>query len=230
MLHEKHGENMTNEYGFFTSKDGDRKYTADDFCRFFSDFYTNGILAKDLNGFHAVPTGNMQLEIKGGTSYVQGRWYRRSASQTITVPSSDTEFDRYDAVVIRCDYSQRIICTDIVQGVPSAEPQFPQPERNEDIYELITAYVHVKANACEITAADITDTRFNAGLCGVVTNTIKSIDTTELFSQFKAAWNDFVAQLGETDNVTINTEDVESRKQVIQIREQLPFGSMFMMI
>ncbi|MBQ8827030.1 MAG: hypothetical protein IJ007_08055, partial [Oscillospiraceae bacterium] len=202
---------MINEYGFFTSSNGDRKYTADDFCAFFGDFYTDGILAKDLNGFRTLPSGMMQLEITGGTAYIQGRWYRKAASQSLTVALSDTEYDRFDAVVIRCDFKQRLIYTDIVKGVPSAEPQLPSPERNEDIYELIIAYILVKADSCEITAADITDTRFSTELCGVVTNTIKSIDTSELFAQYQAAWNDFVAQLGESDNVTINTEDTESR-------------------
>ena len=221
---------MTNEYGFFTSSGGDRKYTADDFCAFFSDFYTDGILAKNLNGFRTVPLGMMELELESGTAYVQGRWYRKTSSQKLNIALSDTEYDRYDAVVIRCDFRQRAIYAEIVQGIPSAEPQFPLPKRDSDAYELITAYIHVKANSYEITAADITDTRFNAELCGIVTGTIKTIDTSELFAQFEAAWNDFVAQLGESDNVTINTEDVESRKQVTQVREQLPFGSMFMMV
>ncbi|MBQ8781256.1 MAG: hypothetical protein IJZ72_06250 [Oscillospiraceae bacterium] len=221
---------MKNEYGFFTSSGGDRKYTAEDFCAFFSDFFTDGISAKEMTGFQVHPSHGMTLEINHGTAYVKGKWYRKSTSQTIELPLSDTAYDRYDAVVIRCDYSKREIYIGISQGTPSAEPERPSPRRDDSAYELVLAYICVKANSYEITGADITDTRFDSSLCGIVTNVVKSIDTTDLFAQYQAAWNDFIAQLGESDNVTINTEDAETRRQVSAVREQLPFGSMFMMV
>ena len=221
---------MQNEYGFFTGKSGDRLYTAEDFCAFFGDFFTDGILAKNMESFHVCASGSMNIAVNGGTAYVKGKWYRKNAQQILRVPVSHTEYDRYDAVVIRCDYESRCITTDIVCGEPSADPVPPAPRRDENVYELVTAYILVRADSYEITDADITDTRLNNSLCGIVTSVIQSISTTELFTQFRTAWNDFVAQLGESDNVTIHTEDRESRRQVTQLREQMPFGSMFMMI
>lgn len=221
---------MTNEYGFFTGKNGDRKYTADDFCAFFSDFFTDGILAGNMNSFRVSAQGGMKLKINDGTAYVKGRWYRKNDCQYLDIPVSPTEYDRCDAVVIRCDFIQRSIYVTLIEGTPSTEPERPLPLRNDKVYDLVTAYIDVKSDSFEITDADITDCRFDGSLCGIVTNVIKSIDTSELFAQFQAAWNNFVAQLGESDNVTISTEDTESRKQVRQIREQTPFGSMFMMV
>lgn len=220
----------TEMYGFFGSKNGDRKYSAEDFAAFFRDFFTNGIVAKDTSYLQVRAKSEFELTIKKGTCYIDGKFFRPSSDLTVVIPESDTVNDRIDLVVIRCDHAARTVYPAVIKGTAAANPERPVLQRNTDRYDLGIAAVYVKANALALTDANITDLRFDNGYCGIVRGNIDFITTTDLFAQYQAAWNDFIAQLGEADNVTINTEDAEARKKVTQVREQLPFGSMFMMV
>jgi hypothetical protein len=198
---------MSNEYGFFAGKNHDRKYSADDFCALFSDFFSDGILGKDTNSFKVSSVGDMELEINGGTAYIQGRWYRRSSSQDLTVTGSDADYGRYDAVVIRCDYKERMIYADIVKGAAGEKPEKYEPVRNESVYELVIAYVYVEMNTVAITQADITDTRGDASLCGFVTNAIENVDTSGLFAQYDAQWELLKAACAQDSQMVISAWD-----------------------
>lgn len=220
----------TEMYGFFGSKNGDRKYSAEDFAAFFRDFFTNGIVATDTSYLQVREKKEFDLAIKKGVCYIDGKFFRPSSDLTVVIPESDTVNDRIDLVVIRCDYASRTVYPAVIKGTPAVNPERPVLQRNTNKYDLGIAAVYVKANSLVLTDADITDLRFDESYCGILRSNIDYIATSELFAQYQAAWNDFVAQLGESDNVTISTEDTESRKQVRQIREQTPFGSMFMMV
>ena len=93
---------MSNEYGFFASKDHDRRYSADDFSAFFNDFFTNGVLGSDTNALMVTAAGDMDISIAAGTAYINGHWYRKSSAQVLSLGDSDTVYGRTDAVVIRC--------------------------------------------------------------------------------------------------------------------------------
>lgn len=220
----------TEQFGFFGSKNGDRKYSAEDFAAFFRDFFTNGIVATDTSYLQVREKSEFDLTVKRGVCYIDGKFFRPSSDLTVVISESDTVNDRIDLVVIRCDYAARTIYPAVIKGTAAAKPEKPVLQRNTDKYDLGIAAVYVKANSLVLTDADITDLRFDNVYCGILRSNIDHITTSDLFAQYAAAWNDFVSQLGKSEHVTINTEDVESRKQITQVREQMPFGSMFMMV
>lgn len=177
-----------NEYGFFTSKNQDRVYTADDFVQYFKDIMTDGVLGDDTNKLAVTAGGGMSVNISAGTAYIGGRWLRRKETQTLDISNADTVYNRWDAIAVRCDFEKRAIYLTAVQGIPSASPVKPAPKRDESAYDIIIAYVYVDANSVEITQSDITDTRGDTNLCGWVTGAIHQIDTTALFAQYEAQW------------------------------------------
>lgn len=221
---------VTEMYGFFGSKNGDRKYSAEDFAAFFRDFFTNGVVATDTSYLQVRAKNEFELTVKKGVCYIDGKFFRPSSDLTVVIPESDTVNDRIDLVVIRCDYALRTVYPTVIKGTPAAKPERPVMQRNTDKYDLGIAAIYVKANSLILTDADIEDLRFDEAYCGIMRSNIDKISTSELFAQYQAAWNDFIAQLGESDHVTINTEDVESRKRVNSVREQLPFSSMFTVV
>ena len=179
---------MSNEYGFFASKDHDRRYSADDFSAFFNDFFTNGVLGSDTNSLMVSAVGDMNISIAAGTAYINGHWYRKSSAQVLSLGDSDTMYGRIDAVVIRCNLEKRMVYPYVIEGVPEEEPAQPLPVRNEKCYDLVLAYIDVAANCVEVTAADITDKRGFDDVCGFVTSAIEHIDTSALFKQYEAQW------------------------------------------
>ena len=61
--------------------------------------------------------------------------------------------------------------------------------------ELCLAYVYVEASATAITQADITDTRSDTSVCGWVTGLIEQVDTSTLFAQWEAAYQQGIADI-----------------------------------
>ena len=179
---------MSNEYGFFASKEHDRRYSADDFSAFFNDFFTNGVLGSDTNSLMVSAVGDMNISIAAGTAYINGHWYRKSSAQVLSLADSDKVYGRIDAAVIRCDLEKRMVYPFIIEGIPASAPAQPLPVRNEKCCDLVLAYIDVAANCVEVTAADITDKRGFDDVCGFVTSAIDHIDTSALFRQYEAQW------------------------------------------
>lgn len=179
---------MSNEYGFFASKNHDRRYSADDFSSFFGDFFTNGVLGKNSSSLMVEADEDMKIKINSGTAYIKGRWYRTNSEKTLEISGSDTVYDRIDAVVIRCDFEKRMVYPAIIDGVSEETPSEPQITRDERYYDIVLAYVYVTANCVKITQADITDKRGFDDVCGFVTSAIDHISTEQLFSQYDAQW------------------------------------------
>ena len=217
-------------FGFFDSKDGDRKYSATDFTRFFADFYRNGIVADNTTYLQVMADSGMTLKINSGKAYINGGFFKPQTPTTITLADSSTVYPRYDLVVLRWDKVLRSIYLDVVSGLETATPVYPALTRNETTFELGLAAVYVATNASSISQVNIVDLRFDNNYCGVVRGVFDTIDTTDLFAQYQAAWNEFVAQLGNSDNVTINTEDVQGRALTNSIYVQQSFADLFKII
>ena len=208
---------MSNEYGFFASKDGDRKYGAADLCAYFSDIFTDGVLGGSTSELRVYPNNKMVLNVSAGTAYIKGRFYRPQTVKTITLSDSDDTNARYDLIVIRLDYTKRSVYLAKIDGIPSAEPAVPDIERNENYYDLCLAKIYVKPAASEITAADITDTRFDTALCGIVTGVVDTIDTSELFAQYQAAWDLLMQSFSGDEQAIINAYDNLNRIRPLEI-------------
>jgi|GEM_PF-3097184 len=179
---------MSNEYGFFASKNHDRQYSADDFSAFFGDFFTNGVLGKDTNALAVSPAGDMKLSVSAGAAYAKGRWYRTQSAGVLELSDSDTLYPRIDAAVIRFDFEQRMVYPLIIEGEPAEAPENPEHIRDDKYFDLVLAYIYVEANCTGIAQSDITDMRGFDNVCGFVTSAIDHIDTSGLFAQYKAHW------------------------------------------
>lgn len=182
-----------NKYGFFSSINGDRKYSAEDFCGYFKDIFTDGILGDSAANLKVSAAGGMAVSVAAGTAYIQGHFYRPDAAERLTVSPADTSYGRKDRIVIRLDREQRSIYPAIIAGTPSAAPAAPDIVRSGSYYDIGIAVIDVAANAAVLSAADITDTRFDNAVCGIVTGAVDTIDTTDLFSQYDARWDMLMA-------------------------------------
>ena len=86
--------------------------------------------------------------------------------------------------------------------------KFREGITNEDYYDLVLASVRIGKAVTTITDEVITDRRNNNNYCGYVAGVVSQIDTTDLFSQFTAAFNSWFAELKEsikydTDRFTV---------------------------
>lgn len=184
----------------------DRAEEASFFAKYFSNFIGNGIYPNPSTGMQVLANEGMQVNISSGYCFINGYfgWIEETEVESLTVQASET-LPRIDRVVARLDLVERYIELKIKKGTASSNPIAPDIERSSDYYEIALADIRVNSNVGKITQANITDLRLDNNLCGIVTGVIKQVDTTTIFNQFKA-WYEETTQQASIDIEVILTE------------------------
>lgn len=154
----------------------------------FAAYFSDGIFYKPTSALQVVAGTGLQVQVNPGICHIRGAMGIETETRTLTLETAGT-LPRIDTVVARLDLglAVRSIELYIVKGTPSSTPQRPALTRDYTIWELGLADIAVAANASTITQSSITDTRLDTSRCGVVAQTIGSLDTAPYFSQLTAA-------------------------------------------
>ncbi|WP_409069876.1 hypothetical protein ACFLKB_11905 [Clostridium sp. FAM 1755] len=165
----------------------DRDYLAEDFAKYFSTFIGNGVFPNPANQLQVVAVdNNMQIRIKAGLAWINGYFYENTDDYILKLDPADGVLNRIDRIALRLDFLERRIKAVVKKGQYGSNPIAPAPQRDADAYEIAIADVYVRAGVIAILQSNITDTRLNSELCGIVHGTIKQVDTTEIFRQYQA--------------------------------------------
>lgn len=181
--------------GFFDANlvgsDYDRVYLAENFAEYFASFIGNGVFSDKASNLQcgALSTPAMTVAVLPGQAWINGYWYSNTETLNLMVEVADGVLNRIDSVVVRLNFTNREIKLAVKKGVPATSPIAPTPSRDADYYELQLATISVPAGAISIKQADITDTRFNKAVCGIVAGVVDQIDTSGLFAQYNAEFN-----------------------------------------
>ena len=168
---------------FFNSIDGDRKYNANDFTRYFSSILSNGVFLNGSNNFKVSAENGMNIIINKGYGNINGNLFFEDSQTRIELPTSHLQ--KYYIILIRLDYLERevVITYKETQDINNLQ-------RDEGIYELCLALISVPPSEINILDENITDTRPNAEVCGFV-NSLITVDGEELFTQFESEFNNW---------------------------------------
>ena len=174
--------------GFFADIEGDRGYTDDFLAEWVASFIENGVYNTELG---VIAAGDMNITVQPGRAWINGRIYILTEALTIPVEVSDGKLNRYTSIVLRADANARKITVQAVDGTYSAQPTAPNITRNSEIYELKLADIYVAAGAISISQAEITDTRLDNEVCGLVYCPVEHIDTESLYNQIQTDLTNF---------------------------------------
>lgn len=183
---------MMEKSGFFNSVNKDRRYLAEDFAKYFSLFIGNGVFPQEADWLKVKTAGGMSVALSSGYAWINGYKYENDSDKVFQIDVADGVNKRIDAIMIRWDKAKRTVESVYVKGNFSSDPVAPDPTRTADFYDLKVAEIYVKAGATQIETQDITDTRFNKSVCGIVAGVVDQIDTTDLFSQYNAEFQAFM--------------------------------------
>lgn len=198
-------------YGFFNSVDGDRRYTADQMSNYFKGLISDGVYEGLGNAMVVTAGEGMTVNVGSGRAIIDCKWINLDGSEILDIsPASPTQA-RYTAVVVRMDLTNRTMELDTVDGEPAASPEYPEITNTAVIKELCLAMVYVPANAVSISQVNITDMR-GSEYCLWVTGLIQQLDTSTLFLQWQAAFEEFFEAL--TGRLQVNTYIQEYHKVV----------------
>ncbi|WP_434283583.1 hypothetical protein [Clostridium botulinum] len=169
----------------------DRSYLAEDFARYFSTFIGNGVFPNPANQLQVIAIdNNMQIRIKQGLAWINGYKYENTDDYIFKLDPADGVLNRIDRIALRLDFLERRIKAIVKKGQYASSPVAPVLQRDADAYEIAIADVYVRAGVIAILQSNITDTRLNSNVCGIVHGTISQVDTTEIFRQYQAWFNE----------------------------------------
>lgn len=172
------------EYGyFFNSNNSDRTYNASSFEEWLKPFFLSGVFNGELQ-VTAQSTPDMTVNVAPGHANLDGKPAYWPDTNVITIDTASGVYNRIDTIVLRRDNVNRAVSIEYVKGTASLSPQPVAPTRNADTFELVLAQILVGVGVTEIIAADITDTRMNADICGWVAATVDQIDFDQVKTQF----------------------------------------------
>lgn len=174
-------------------------YDADD---------ASGYLATRQSGVYSAEedfavsiSGELSLTVSAGQAWVRpsrfkGRSIIMEQPTTLTLTAADPVRTRIDRVVLRYDAAARQTRLQVLEGTPdSASPTAPAITRTALVYDLCLAEITRPAGSTAITAANLTDTRADEDVCGVMRDGATGIPTAQLIAQWRAAQADLETQL-----------------------------------
>lgn len=174
--------------GIITYPLGGITYDAEDAAAYFAG-RTSGVYSTDIDfAVAAAADGSTDLTVSAGQAWMHvSRWVGLSVTmreaQTLTLPLADSSLPRIDRVVLRYDATSRSTSLQVLQGAPSSEPAGPDLSRTEMVYDLCLAEVSRPAGQTSVSTADLTDTRTDEALCGLMRDGVTGIPMDELGQQ-----------------------------------------------
>lgn len=185
---------MAIKYGFFNSIGGDRKYNTEDIGRYLMGIVSSGVYADKSTSLQVLANDGMEVEVQPGRAMLHYHYIESDTPLTFTLAAGGTQ-DRVDAIVARMDKNNRLCEIVVKKGTEAAKPTAPAMERTDTVKEYMLASVYITKLSTSITQSNITDTRADKTVCGFVTGVIDQVDTTTLFAQWKAAYDEAVAEM-----------------------------------
>lgn len=174
-------------------------YDADD---------ASGYLATRQSGVYSAEedfavsiSGELSLTVSAGQAWVRparfrGRSIILEQPEKVTLTAADTVRSRIDRLVLRYDAAAKKTSLTVLTGTPdSASPTAPEITRTALVYDLCLADIRRPAGSTEVTAADITDTRADEDVCGVMRDGVKGIPTAQLQAQALAIMTQLSTEL-----------------------------------
>lgn len=165
-------------------------YSAEDVATYLCT-RTSGVYAKDSN-FAASITGTRQVTIAPGLAWMnyddfKGVSVCSREDTVLTVPDADSTLNRVDRIVLQFDTASNLTAIRLKTGTPAVAAQPPDILQNHNQYELGLCTISVPAGSTAITAANLTDTRADEDVCGVMRDGVTGIPTAQLLAQWQAA-------------------------------------------
>lgn len=187
-------------------------YSAEDVATYLCT-RTSGVYAKDSN-FAASITGTRQVTIAPGLAWMnyddfKGVSVCSRENTVLTVPDADNTLNRVDRVVLQFDTASNLTAIRLKTGTPAVAAQPPDILQNHNQYELGLCTISVPAGSAAITAANLTDTRADEDVCGVMRDGVTGIPTAQLIAQWRAAQ---AAQEADARQKTVNQLTAAQRK------------------
>lgn len=141
---------------------------------------TSGVFDSD-ESFALTITGGRTVQLSTGQAWIKneafaGKSVCSNTPVNLTFDLADSSLNRIDRIVLRFSKIANASELIILKGSPASEPTAPAIARSADVYDLGLYEVTVNAGAATITANDITDTRADRSVCGLMGDGVSGLN------------------------------------------------------
>ena len=206
------------------------RYDAEDASGYFAT-RLSGVYSADED-FAVTANGDLTVTVSAGQAWVRparfrGRSIIMEQPETVTLTAADAVRSRIDRLVLRYDAAARKTSLTVLTGTPdSASPTAPEITRTALVYDLCLADIRRPAGSTEVTAADITDTRADENVCGVMRDGVTGIPTAQLQAQALAIMTQLSTELHtKLDALDAAIAGVESGSFYTKAEADAKFGT-----
>lgn len=161
-------------------------YDADDVQTYLCT-RTSGVYS-DEDCFDIKLKGDMTVQIGTGIAWIKngdfaGKSICMDEAQTLELSIGGSTYPRRDRIILKFDATAGETTLEVLEGDASSSATAPSIEQSEDVYELGLYSIYVAAGATELTSANITDTRLDESVCGLMSDAVTTIPTETLQAQ-----------------------------------------------
>ena len=206
------------------------QYYADDASGYLST-RLSGVYSADED-FAVTANSDLTVTVSAGQAWVRparfrGRSIIMEQPETVTLTAADAVRSRIDRLVLRYDAAARKTRLQVLEGTPdSASPTAPEITRTALVYDLCLAEIRRPAGSTVVTAADITDTRVDEDVCGVMRDGVTGIPTAQLQAQALAMMTQLSTELhAKLDALDAAIAAVESGSFYTKAEADAKFGT-----
>lgn len=182
----------------------DRSISAQDERDFKKMCYTNGVFADRADGLLVSYDSGLDIVVGTGGCMINGAVGINKKEIKLTLDEGEN-VTRTDIIVARYDDSTSKRNIDVY--IKKGEPGKPKLTKSNNIFEIQLAEITVPVGAKSIKSSNITDTRLDDNVCGMVLPAIPSAKSTqELWKQIKDSIDIVNGAINETVAGKINNE------------------------
>ena len=161
----------------------DRAVGAEFFRGMWKLFFIDGVFSNPSINFQVMAHSGMTVRVKPGACFIQGVTGIEINNTDLRLDNAEELTTRTDLIVLRADFTQnRRLSVEIKKNTMMLR-------RDADVWELQLAKITIPPRATQIRQQDITDTRLDTAVCGIVSHQVAKIDTSTLFNQVQAYLN-----------------------------------------
>lgn len=152
--------------------------------------------------FTATANGDNTLTIGPGVGCIHPGTYWAAfpyllANTQLTFTDADGTNPRWDAVALTYDKNTNTAGLEVRTGTASASPALPELRRDDDYDEIFLYRVTRPRGATKISADNIVDLRLNEAYCGLMRDTMDSVDTGVMNAAFTAFLQQIETELAQ---------------------------------
>ncbi len=185
---------------------------------------TSGVYSADED-FAVTPAGGIKVTVSAGHGWIrparfEGYSIIMREAETLTLALADGQRPRIDRIVLRFDAASRKSSLLILQGTPDTQPTAPAISRTATVYDLCLAEVTRPAGSTAITAGNITDTRLDENLCGVMSDGVTRIPTDQLLKAAQTRINALEEKATNSANAAAKSQSAAANSAIAAASSQ----------